>query len=336
MGRPIHVIMEYGQYLPNVDGSNTDAFVKNYRPEYNPYGDGNPKFPITDEDYYYDKYPFSITSCRHISDIVATIKKWKKADYDVWVVPYKYADKFLADNRKDIFLLTGSVGYFLNDGVFLPQYKDDFYMSISAGNDDKRGEGLGSSLPYWTSIGAINTSTGLPEYYSSYGKGWVDFVGKTGETLEYDYFGKKIGYVQGTSFANPQHGTQIMNLMVGLYNKYKVKPSIKEVLAIRDKYVQDINIPNIDGVGYGLDLRTGFGYYEFKDEHIMPKKEIKMQIGNVNMKLIENGIEKSVILDVPPTVVNNRTMLPVRVLAETLGLFVYWDEATKTAILVQY
>ncbi len=43
-----------------------------------------------------------------------------------------------------------------------------------------------------------------------------------------------------------------------------------------------------------------------------------------------NGIEQEKKLDVPATIINGRTMVPVRFIAETLGETVEWDDSTKT------
>jgi len=56
---------------------------------------------------------------------------------------------------------------------------------------------------------------------------------------------------------------------------------------------------------------------------------ISMIIGNTNAKV--NG--KYVTLDVAPQVVNDRTMLPLRFVGESLGYTVKWDNETNTASL---
>ena len=46
------------------------------------------------------------------------------------------------------------------------------------------------------------------------------------------------------------------------------------------------------------------------------------------ISVVVNGTE--VIFDVPPQIINGRTMVPVRAIFEALGADVYWDDATKT------
>lgn len=52
---------------------------------------------------------------------------------------------------------------------------------------------------------------------------------------------------------------------------------------------------------------------------------MKLKIGSTNA--VVNG--QSVSLDVPGTLVNGRTMVPARFIAETLGAQVDWDANTK-------
>ncbi|MDQ7789255.1 MAG: copper amine oxidase N-terminal domain-containing protein [Clostridia bacterium] len=55
--------------------------------------------------------------------------------------------------------------------------------------------------------------------------------------------------------------------------------------------------------------------------------------GKKGLKVFIRGEEVS--FDVPPTLVNNRTMVPLRKLAESLGSSVDWNEGTQTVIFVQ-
>lgn len=56
---------------------------------------------------------------------------------------------------------------------------------------------------------------------------------------------------------------------------------------------------------------------------------IKLNIDNTTA--IVNGIE--VILDVPATIINGRTMVPARFVTESTGSIVEWDETTRTVII---
>lgn len=63
----------------------------------------------------------------------------------------------------------------------------------------------------------------------------------------------------------------------------------------------------------------------------MHENSVYMQIGSQTMLL--NGKEK--LLDVPPQIVNGRTLVPVRAAAESLDIDVEWDAATRTVILTK-
>ncbi|MGI6180365.1 stalk domain-containing protein [Butyricicoccus intestinisimiae] len=56
------------------------------------------------------------------------------------------------------------------------------------------------------------------------------------------------------------------------------------------------------------------------------EKVIKLQLDNQTATL--NG--ESILLDVPATLINNRTMVPIRFVSESLGAIVDWEEATET------
>lgn len=74
-------------------------------------------------------------------------------------------------------------------------------------------------------------------------------------------------------------------------------------------------------------------FWNDSDKSIMIKfqdKEIIMWI-NSNISYINN---KKYILDAPPTIINNRTVVPIRFIAEALNSYVFWDpkEARVTII----
>lgn len=53
-----------------------------------------------------------------------------------------------------------------------------------------------------------------------------------------------------------------------------------------------------------------------------------MQVTNI-MTLEERFIE----LDVPPVIIGDRTLVPVRAISESLGMKVDWDEVTRTVLI---
>jgi len=58
---------------------------------------------------------------------------------------------------------------------------------------------------------------------------------------------------------------------------------------------------------------------------------IVMTIGNKTMK--KNGV--AIELDVPPQIVNGRTLVPARAVAESFGAKVDWDGSTRTVTITE-
>lgn len=56
---------------------------------------------------------------------------------------------------------------------------------------------------------------------------------------------------------------------------------------------------------------------------------IKMKIGNETAHVNNNPVK----LDVPPQIVNGRTFLPIRFIAESLNEPIYWDGDTRTVYI---
>lgn len=63
------------------------------------------------------------------------------------------------------------------------------------------------------------------------------------------------------------------------------------------------------------------------------KMVTKLVSGSKKLVVTVNGVQKEVVMDVEPFISNNRTMLPVRFVAEALGFKVEWDDPTRTVIL---
>ena len=61
------------------------------------------------------------------------------------------------------------------------------------------------------------------------------------------------------------------------------------------------------------------------------KKIIALTIGETMAKI--NGVNTP--NDAPPKIVNNRTMLPIRIIAENLGATVIWHEDTQTVDIIR-
>ena len=65
-------------------------------------------------------------------------------------------------------------------------------------------------------------------------------------------------------------------------------------------------------------------------------KTIKLTIGDNNAYLINDNKEEKIVLDSVPVIVENRTLVPLRFIAESLGCDVGWDQKNQTAIIIDY
>lgn len=62
-------------------------------------------------------------------------------------------------------------------------------------------------------------------------------------------------------------------------------------------------------------------------------RELSVQIGNMFAETNIDGFERTQLLDTPPKIYNNRTMVPIRFISETMGLIVEWDGENNTVII---
>ena len=63
---------------------------------------------------------------------------------------------------------------------------------------------------------------------------------------------------------------------------------------------------------------------------------IKLQIDNPIAEVIEAGVNRKIQLDSKPILINDRTMVPLRFISESLGKQVAWDSREQTAIIIDY
>lgn len=230
--RPIYVILEYGVAE----------------------GTENPTGHVTLPKFY--------ESDKHMSQVAGVIRHWRKEDFRIVSLPLQYADRWLRENYQDVIVLSASVRGFISYGD-LRKYKDEIYMVCSAGNDGEKGEAPIAEKDYFTVVGAVDDRY-KPYHKSGWGKGLVDFAGVLSrqEKIEYVYKGEtKSEFLKGTSFAAPQHGAEIANLMTRYYDLTGRKMPISDVLAVRDANTRDIHEP-------GKDLKTGHGVYIYNKKQV--------------------------------------------------------------------
>lgn len=64
------------------------------------------------------------------------------------------------------------------------------------------------------------------------------------------------------------------------------------------------------------------------------KADTAFEVVTENNKVITVELnKKALVFDVPPKIVNDRTMVPLRAIAEQLGFIVLWNDADKTIIM---
>ena len=67
---------------------------------------------------------------------------------------------------------------------------------------------------------------------------------------------------------------------------------------------------------------------------IKEKTEVVITIGSKIMERAINGVNDKIMMDIAPFIEENRTMLPIRFVAEALGFKVEWDHENRTVILM--
>lgn len=175
----------------------------------------------------------------------------------------------------------------------------------SAGNEGE--DGIDSALPPDIAIlvGACHLKDGKPTrdwWYSSVHEE-VDFIDFRGEW-------------NGTSFASPY----LCGKAALLVQKYGQQITQDEVYEYFKALAEDLEEE-------GVDAKSGWGLPIMGD----PKTVIKMQVGN--FKATVDG--KTVIMDVAPKIENQRTLVPLRFIAEAFGATVEWDPKTEGITIVR-
>ncbi len=64
------------------------------------------------------------------------------------------------------------------------------------------------------------------------------------------------------------------------------------------------------------------------------ERVLTLQIGNEVAKILEAEEERNITLDAAPTIVDGRTLVPVRFIAESLDLKVGWDASSRTVVII--
>lgn len=175
----------------------------------------------------------------------------------------------------------------------------------SAGNEGDKGIDIALPADIAILVGACHLKDGKPTrdwWYSSVGDE-VDFIDFRGEW-------------NGTSFAAPY----LCGKAALLVQKYGQQITQNEVYEYFKSHAEDLEEE-------GVDNKTGWGLPIMGD----PKTVIKMQVGN--FKATVDG--KTVTMDVAPKIENQRTLVPLRFIAEAFGAEVDWDPKTQGITIVR-
>ena len=91
----------------------------------------------------------------------------------------------------------------------------------------------------------------------------------------------------------------------------------------------------VEALGYIVSWDSGRQVLDIYDPETHALR-ISLTVGSNRARVSTGiyGVTDERILDVPAKIINGRTMVPVRFIAETLGCTVSWDEATKTISIV--
>ena len=78
--------------------------------------------------------------------------------------------------------------------------------------------------------------------------------------------------------------------------------------------------------------RMRYNPNEFDDNRL---NSILMTIGNNNIEIrnAKHAVEKTIQSEVAPKIVNGRTFIPLRILAENMAVQIEWDEITRSVIV---
>ena len=194
-------------------------------------------------------------------------------------------------------------------------FRHGTFLCCAVGNASDESQTFLSTLPYWTSIGACYL--------------YSDHVKKTeysSVTKDLDYMSitnwkTASGIFTGTSCATPVFASMLALVQCFFKKKCGRKLDNSELLNF-------INDNTYDLEEKGQDDRTGRGIFILPNpeeinvkEYIKMDKIIELEIGSNKAKIDNKIIE----LDVPPIIKDNRTLVPIRFIAEALGCEDFWD-----------
>ncbi|MCX7842911.1 MAG: N-acetylmuramoyl-L-alanine amidase family protein [Clostridia bacterium] len=134
--------------------------------------------------------------------------------------------------------------------------------------------------------------------------------------------------------ALPANAAPVKYFYDGKWNTYNIPPVYLEVLGEKIKTAKDDMPPIIFNNSTLVPARTVFEKLGAKVTWDAKKYQVGVVLDNKNIVLTINNKKASVNgetceMPVPPKIVNNKTMIPVRFVAEALGMKVEWKEKER-------
>lgn len=203
-------------------------------------------------------------------------------------------------------------------------YNKGCFLCCSAGNEQEKINKLALG-DLWKAIGACRYNNGKPKVEHSYVDGEeMDFV--SFHNLKSTYNNKKN---KGSSFSYP-----VFIGMLALVQCYFLKNIGRKLN--HEELINFVKENCIDLEETGHDIKTGYGLFVLPDPYKIDLSKYKGDNGEIVLT-IESNIAyvdgKEILLDTPPVINNNRTLVPIRFVAENLGYKVEWNEEKRQVII---
>lgn len=204
------------------------------------------------------------------------------------------------------------------------------YLCCSAGNEDTGGCIKLSKSDLWKAIGACRYNKGNPK------KASYSSIGEELDYMSFDHLKATHDnrYHNGTSFASPLFAGMLALVQCFFIENIGRKLTYDEL----EFFIQD---NCIDLGNEGRDTHYGYGLFILPDPdtidcvrysgEVSMKGVIKLKVGS---KIIQIGKDTRV-MDVEPFIMNDRTYVPIRFVAEALGCEVKWNGETREVTIIK-
>jgi hypothetical protein len=198
------------------------------------------------------------------------------------------------------------------------------FLVCAVGNYEDEKQTFLSTLPFWTSIGACYL----------YPSGKIKKTEYSSITSDIDYMSitnwkTGSGIFTGTSCATPVFASMLVLVQEYFKEKCGRKLTNNELLKFIDKYTVDLE-------NEGHDDRTGNGVFILPEPEKIDLKEFVGDVVELTIGSKEARInDKQVNLDTAPIIQDNRTLVPLRFIAEALNCDVLWDNERRKVFILK-